>query len=137
MNLSKYSGSGMFTPEALVSNRIAIGTGVLLSVPEVSGKVYKITVLTTNSSAEQAGMSLIIDGVTMFDEETLMDSTPTAGSMQALGASFGVASSYNTTNTITAARMIKEIYCTSFSLIKNSGNTAESIDYAYQVGSFK
>ncbi len=128
----------MFVIESLVSDEIVTGqTGVLLSAPEVSGKVYKITRLHTGGNNEQAGVSLIIDGVTVFNEKNLMDVTPVEGSMQATGDSFGVSQNFTVTNLVSGVRVINEIYCTSFSLIKNNGNTAEVIDYAYQVGSLK
>ena len=138
MNLSKYSKGGMFVPEALVSSVIVQDqTGVLLSAPEVSGKVYKITALSTGGNSEQTGMSLIVDGVTVFNEQSIMDTTPTSAGMQAQGNSFGVSRLFSTTNLVTGPRILMEIYCTSFSLIKNTGNTTEDIDYVYQVGSFK
>ena len=131
-------GGGMFTIESQVSNRITVGqTGTLLSVPEVSGKAYKITCLATQSNSVQAGMSLVIDGVTVFDEQSIMDQTPSSNDMSALGGSFGVSAVYSTTNTTVTIRILREIYCTSFSLIKNAGNTTENIDYVYQIGSFK
>lgn len=132
-------GGGMFTIESQVSNRITVGqTGTLLSVPEVSGKAYKITCLATQSNSVQAGMSLVIDGVTVFDEQSIMDQTPSSSDMSSLGDSFGVSAVYaNTSNTTIGTRILREIYCTSFSLIKNAGNTSETIDYVYQIGSFK
>ncbi len=132
-------GSGsMFVPEELKSDEITAGqTGLLLSEPEVSGKVYKITRVHTGGNDEQAGMSLIIDGVTVFNEKNLMDVTPTTNSMQATGDSFGVSQDFTVSNLVSGVRVINEIYCSSFSLIKNTGNTTEGIDYAYQVGSFK
>ena len=138
LNISDLSGGGYFVPEALQSDRIVAGqTGLLLSIPEVSGKVYKITRLTCTGNSTQGGISLIIDGVTVFDEQAVMDQTPTSADMLATGDSFGIASTYSNSTAAAAARIIKEAYCTSFSVIKNAGNTAQSIDYAYQVGSFK
>ena len=43
MNLSKYVTGGDFVIESMVSGSLTPNTvGVLLNVPEVSGKVYKI-----------------------------------------------------------------------------------------------
>lgn len=132
-------GGGYFVPESLVSGVIAIGqTGTLLTAPEVSGKVYKIQSLYTSANDEQPGMSLVVDGVTVFDEQNLMDITPLTTNMQVIGNSFGVSRIYaNVSNVSAGARIIAEIYCSSFSLIKNTGNTDRAINYAYQVGSFK
>ncbi len=138
IKLSSFAGGGgYFVLEALQSDRMTAGqTGALLSVPEVSGKVYKITTLATSTSNPQSGMSLIVDGVTVFNEKSLVDQSPANG-MLASGAEFGVSSLYATNGPVVATRFIREIYCTSFSLIKNAGNTAQTIDYVYEIGSYK
>lgn len=127
----------MFTPEALQSSNIAANqTGVLLSVPEVAGKVYKINVLCVNSTSTQEGMSLVVNGVTISSDKALMSRVGLGADTN--GSGFGVSGIFrDDTNASRGARGYHEIYCTSFSLIKGAGNTGLSIAYAYEIGSYK
>ncbi len=125
------SGGGYFFPSGgIQGERITSGqTGVLFSAPEATGVVYKITSLACSASVAQAGISLIVNGVTIEDEKQLFDITPTAGSTS---PSFSVSETIG--NVSGGLRVYKNIECTSFSVVKNAGNTPQSIDIIYQIG---
>ena len=129
-------GGGVFTPSALVSDRLAVGlTGTLLSVAEVGGVTYKINHLLAGTAAAQGGISLIVDGVTLHSAVSLAGAN---GSAEASTTAFAVANSLGTSAlSISYARIYRSITCKSFSILKNAGNTTEAIDYAYEVGSIK
>ena len=137
INISQLGGGGFFVPEAMQSAYIAASqTGLLLSVPEVEGKAYKINLLCVSTTAAQAGMSLVVNGVNLASDMFLMSRAGGNADANLLG--FGVKGSISDNNDATrAARAYREIYCTSFSLTKGAGNTSQSIAYAYEIGSMQ
>lgn len=135
INISDLGGGGYFFPSGgLVGERIASGqTGVLISAPEVSGVVYKITGLSCTGTGTQDGITLIADGVAIEDEQKLDDTSPTPG---ANISGFGVSETFGPTSTA-AYSVYRNITCKSFSVVKNTGNTIRMIDIIYQVGELK
>ena len=133
--LTKIAGEGgLFCPTGgIVSDVLPSGqTGLLLSLPEVLGKYYKITSLSVgNSISSQAGISLIVNGETIEDEKTLDDQEPNV--ITPSSSAFLVSQLYSNSS-IGASRFYKEIYCTSFSVLKNAGNTAQPIAYVFEIG---
>jgi|19_taG_2_1085344.scaffolds.fasta_scaffold47276_2 hypothetical protein len=129
-------GGGYFFPSGgMQGERIAAGqTGVLISAPEVSGVIYKITSLISAASSVQAGISLIANGVTIEDEGNLWDISPTFSPDI---DRFAISSTLSASNSAGAYRIYESITCTSFSVVKNTGNTTQTIDIIYQVGELK
>jgi len=128
------SGGSYFVPESVVRSPINSGnTGTFLSLPEVEGKVYKIKYLITASSGSQAGISLIVDGVTIVDELVLY-SFSLAGPGSSGSFYIGVAYSGGIER---VNQRIDPFYCKSLSILKNAGNTTRPLEFIYEVGSFK
>jgi hypothetical protein len=128
-------GGGVFVPTGgMISDELTAGqTGLLISAPEVDNTVYKLQALLCDANATQAGISLIIDNVTIEDESILLDTSPTTGPA---GGRFLISDSYGST-TAAAVRLYRNIICSSFSVVKNTGNTTQNIDIIYQVGELK
>lgn len=127
-------GGGFQLSEGITYTEIAAGvTGVIFSRPEVEGKVYRIVLLASSTTSTQVGISLVASGITLADEETLMDNTAPAA---AGGGSLGVFRNYTKDNTSNSLSMYDVIECKSFELIKNAGNTLEPIDITYELGEY-
>jgi len=127
-------GSG-FNSDGIVYTSIATGqTGSLISLPEVSGKVYRIFLLATGTSSQQTGISLITNGVTIESEKTLVDNTSPSADIE---IEFGVFRNYTaSTSTTPTRRMYDIVECASFEVTKNPGNTTQAIDLSYEIGSY-
>ena len=136
IKLSDFEGGGgyFFPSGGMQGERLASGqTGVLFSAPEVSGVVYKITSLLVPANTGQPGISLIADGVTIEENSTLWDSTPTASPDI---DRFAVCSTFSASQNL-AYRFYESIICSSFSVLKNAGNTTGFVDIIYQIGELK
>ena len=128
-------GGGVFQPESRVDTTIATGqTGDLITITAPTGKTIKVTYLFSSSTTtRQAGISLIVNGNTLIDQQSLAASVD-----QSVTGSFyiGMMASSNPT-TIAGYYRIPEVYCTSFVVNKNAGNTARSIYIVYEIGEVK
>ena len=134
MNLSKYVTGGNFVIEDMISGRfLNTGAGILLSVPEVAGKVYKIINLAATSNTLDS-IRLTIDGVILAncDEITKADFNQPPSS-----TAFGVSRVFGGNNSLGHSRLFREIYCKSFELRLLSSTANVGYDYCYQIGSFK
>lgn len=129
------SGGGGFQSEGSIYESLAIGqTGSLISLPEVSGKVYRITLLATSTNDNQLGISLITNGNTIESEKALVDSqSPNGGVVGAFGV---VGYYYSVTDTTNVRKLYSMVECSSFEITKNAGNTGVAIDLVYEVGSY-
>lgn len=123
-------GGGGFVTEGAVVSTVAAGvTGTLLSLPSVQGKVYRIRSLSTDGGISQAGISLIINGVTIESEEVLADTSPTVATEFFISDIYGPVGIYT-------GKSYRMIECESFSIEKNAGNTTEDIICTYEIGSY-
>ena len=133
MNLSKYVTGGNFIVESMVSDSLTPNTlGVLLSVPEVSGKVYKI--ISLYGSTETVGnIRFTVNGDIMTDCDEISLGVFVDG---ATSTAFGVSRAFGVNNTLGHSRVFREIYCKSFEIRLLSGGSSSFIPYAYLIGSF-
>ena len=126
-------GSG-FQSEGITFQNITSGqTGELISIPEVSGKVYRIFLLATSTPSAQPGISLITNGNTIESEKILIDSSPSSTGT----SSFGISRIINSTTVTLGRGFYNVVECSSFSIEKNAGNTTEDIDLSYETGEYK
>jgi len=133
MNLSKYVTGGDFVIESMVSGSLTPNTvGVLLNVPEVSGKVYKIISL-YGSTGTVDSIRFTVNGNIMVDCDEISQGT---FSQDPSSTTFGVSKAFGVNNTETHSRIFREIYCKSFEIRLLSVNSSSFIPYAYQIGSF-
>ena len=126
-------GGGILKPVAFTSGRVSSGaSGDILTVTAGTGQYLKLTWLT--AAATEAGMTLTIDGVDLFTNVALDDSTPLSTSATSTG--FAVMAYYTAVPTAVdmnaSARLLKSIYCTSFTVTKVSGATSSNTEYAYE-----
>ena len=126
-------GGGVFQAEQRFAAEIGTGQqGDLLTVTAPAGKTIKITSLFTNSNSAQSGISLVVNGNTLVDQKILHDKTPALEDTNNFGiGQLGDAPFY------VGWTMLAEVYCTSFIINKNSGDTSRSISYAYEIGEVK
>jgi hypothetical protein len=113
------------------SGTIAAGaSGTILTDTAPSGKSFIIKFLLTDTGLIESGLSLIIDGVTLFSNNGLLSTSPST----ATGSTpvFGISTFYENTLLGTAASVLKEVHATTFSVVKDAGSTVNSIDYSYQ-----
>jgi hypothetical protein len=103
-------------------------SGVLLTRTALPDQYFKITSLTASSSVTEAGVTLTINGVDVFLNKDLADATPFATPTT---NAFGVSQNYGPPNTL-GINVLKEIYCTSFTLTKVVGTTVQTVYYAYE-----
>ena len=131
--LSSIAGGGGagFKISALVKGTILAGaTGTLLSLPEVENTFYRLVFLSLTAASTQAGITLTSDGAALESVGILVG---TSASTQSAGV-FNVRRNLTATDLYTGTYDVIE--CKSFSIDKNAGNTAETIYYAYEVGSY-
>ena len=131
-NIPFKQSNGGFTSEGITEGVIAVGnTGTLLDVPEVNGKTFKLFLLQVAGATGQTGISLIINGVTIENQGTLED--PEDNPLT--GIEFSVNRAFSSDISLGFKRKLyTEITCTSFSVVKNAGNTTQEIAYAYETG---
>jgi len=125
------SGGSVGKIVSFVSARLPAGSsGDILTSPVLpTGQYFKLTHLLTAVSTKESGMTLTIDGIDIFSNVTLADSTP---STAATISTFGICRAFDGAIS-SSIRLLSEIYCTSFILTKVSGTTGNNIDYAYEV----
>ena len=136
-NIPFKSGGGVFVSEGMVGEQLPSGqTGPLISLPEVTGKAYKITQISTGATnGIQGGISLTTNGNVLHDQAGLDDLDPSA-TKPSDSNTFLVSRIFGQ-STLTNSKVYDEIICTSFSLSKNAGNTDKAIDLVYEIGSIK
>jgi len=119
-----------FVSEGIVIDTISSGqTGNLLTVAESGNKVYRIFKLTTTSAAVQPGISLTTNGSIIESESILYtgDADITQSGTFAVSRNAFSATALNTYDVVE---------CSSFSIDKNAGNTAQNIVLAYEIGEY-
>lgn len=103
------------------------GTGTLLTRTAASNKYFKLTHFLSNTS-NASSMVLNVNGVAVFSG-TLAGSTPSASASSSV---FGIASGYGSGTPSGGARILKEVYCTSFNFVTTSPSLGVALDYAYE-----
>ena len=124
-------GGAGFKISALVKGSMLSGaTGTLLSLAEVANTTYRLVYLALGAANSQGGITLTSDGVVLESIATLVGpsvNTLTVGNFIVRRNVLGSDSSIGSYDSIE---------CKSFSVVKNAGNTASTIYYAYEVGSY-
>tara|TARA_R110002167_G_scaffold28630_8_gene96074 strand:+ start:1797 stop:2240 length:444 start_codon:yes stop_codon:yes gene_type:complete len=130
---SSGGGGGPLKLVAFTSDNIASGlTGTLLTVTAPANQYIKLNYLLCSGVGLQSGMTLTVDGLAIFTDKLLLNSTPAESVSSNY---FGVTDSWVATASSGAYRgqnTLKYIMCTSFALSKNAGNTTSIIQYAYE-----
>ena len=122
-------GGSILKPVAFESGSIPSGSsGVVLTRTAPENQTFRLTALFGQSP--QSGMTLTIDGTDIIIDSALDDRTP--NSTSAGGTAFIISENYASNDVSQAARILTDVYCTSFSLTKVAGATGTSINYAYQ-----
>jgi len=124
IKLSSFEGGGgYFSIESRVDSSLTLSVGVLLSLPEVGGKVYKIDNLSNTGYAGQItnGITFIADGIALLDNQPIYGS----GGINTVTKNSSTGSLFNT------------IFCKSFSIIGETGVSGRPLTCLYQIGSFK
>jgi len=130
-NLS--GGGGVFIPELQKPNQtIATGqTGILVSIGTV-GKITKLTYLSTSSSsAQQAGISIEVDGNELTPPSTLTSRSPVASS------DIGVFDGSPTSSLVGTISRLTEVTGEIIKIKKDAGLINYSLIYSYVTGVVK
>ena len=122
------TAGGILKPVAFNSGQIAAGeSGDVLTATAGANQYLRIRHLT--GQAAETGITLTIDGVDIFSNETLDDTAPTGTA--ANGTAFIVSEGFGSTNVTSAAKVLTDVYCLSFTVTKVTGSTAADINYSY------
>ncbi len=118
---------------SFVSGQVTTGaSGAVLTSPALAAEQYIRIRQLSSITSTQSGMTLSLDGVDIFTNRNLNNgaspSTTTASS-----TGFMVSEAYGSTDTTLSARILTDVYCSSFTLTKVSGTTNRVIDYAYEI----
>ena len=105
------------------------GTGTLLTRTAASGKYFKVVYLLATSTGGAGQIVFTSDGVDTLTG-TLAGTTPTA---PASSIFFGIAQGYGSATPSDGARILKEVYCNSFSVSAAGPVLGTPIDYVYEI----
>ena len=124
-------GGGVFQPEQRFVEQINSGvTGDIKTITAASGKVIKITYLAVTSSFQE-GISLIVNGNTFINNTNINNVGLTNSANSFAITRLGDASAGK------ARYVVPHIYCTSFVMNKDSGNTSRIFYLNYEIGEVK
>ncbi len=130
MTIEVGGGGGILKPVAFTSGRISTpASGDILTATAGPGQYLRLVYLMCRSSTTEAGITLTIDGIDIFTNGILADTTPVAS---VNGTTFGVSRATGDTIIPNTSRILQNIPCTSFTVTKVSGTTIQDIDYAYE-----
>jgi len=132
LNNKSGGSTGLLKLVAIDNGRVSSGaSGDVLSVTAAKGQYLRLTYLITGSTAPELGITLNLSGTDVIINEYLTDYT--VSSVSASGTRFGISSSFGDTNVYPAGKLFQSSeLCTSFTVTKVSGTTAQLIDYVYQ-----
>ena len=126
-------GGGAYGLTAVESGTIPTGVaGELLSVNVDSapaGSYVRLTLLSTTGGTSQTGITVERDGYTLFSEDELGSASPDDNS------DFFISQIYAKDLLVDIRRGIREVKGKSITISKNAGNTAQDIQYAYEIWS--
>lgn len=125
-------GGGVFRTESFsFGNVIASGvTGDLVTIG-TSGKVSKLTHLTTNTGTLQAGIGITVDGVVIAGLTDLSDESPINNS------AFFVSDAFASATATDGVGKVSNIVGEFIVITKTAGNTIQDIIWSAETGSIK
>ena len=125
-------GGGVFRTESFsFGNVIASGvTGDLVTIG-TSGKVSKLTHLTTNTGTLQTGIGITVDGVVITVLTDLNNQTPTNN------GSFFVSDTFGSATATDGVGKLSNIVGEFIVITKTAGNTIQDLIWSAETGSIK
>ncbi len=125
-------GGGVFRTEAFVFGQVISSgvTGDLVTIG-TSGKVTKLTHLTTDTGVIQTGIGITVDGVAITGLADLSDESPINNS------AFFVSDNLGTATVTQGVGKVSDIVGEFIIITKTAGNTIQDIIYSYETGAIK
>jgi hypothetical protein len=115
---------------AFESGSISAGaSGDVLTRTATGSRYFKINYLLADVAKEN-DLTLTINGVDVFSDAALAENASPA--LDPTSSNFGVSSLIGATTLQSFARILPYIYCTTFTLTKDTGSTVNPIQFAYE-----
>ena len=126
-------GGGSWRTDGITNGALAAGqTGTLLTITAPAGKIVKLFSFISNTASQQGGISLVREGVTLENEQTVASLSGNTG-----GSVFAVSRVGITDSQATSARgLYFEVEGDTITISKNAGNTTSALGYAYETGRY-
>tara|TARA_R110000851_G_C12778034_1_gene534972 strand:- start:22 stop:438 length:417 start_codon:yes stop_codon:yes gene_type:complete len=124
-------GGGLLKLVAFDSGRVNTGaSGDIISVTAGADQYLKLTYLMCRFSTLETGITLTINGIGIFTNGVLADTTPVTS---VTGPTFGISKADGGSNISNTPKLLESSQlCTSFTVTKVTGTTAQAIEYAYE-----